>query len=159
MDEVSFRVEKAANNILGDERLTAGLDDEVADFLLDWGLALAKAVAADTGGLNDEDAKEIMQPRIRATKRLLRYVNHWLHNGDVWDRIEKEDILTKIFTFAGLAYGNDLVDEIITNEEELADPELEAFLSQAVRLVGNSIEAAKELRQLIEGDGQELTNG
>jgi hypothetical protein len=159
MDEVSFRVEKAANNILGDERLTAGLDDEVADFLLDWGLALAKAAAADTGDLNDEDAKEIMEPRIRATKRLLRYVNYWLHNGEVWDRIEKEDTLTKIFTFARLSYGNDLVDEIITNEEESADPGLEAFLSQAVRLVGNSIEAVNELRQLIEGDGQELTNG
>lgn len=159
MNEVRFRVEQAADSILGDERLTAGLDDDTADFLLDWGLALATAAAADTGDLDDEDAAEIMQPRIKATKRLLRYANDWLQNSGIWDPAEKEDKLSKIYKYARLACGNDLGDEMMTNEEESADPELEAFLSQAVGLEGNSRETANELRQLIEGKGQEITNG
>ena len=159
MEEVRLRIEQAADSILGDERLTAGLDDDTADILLDWGLALATAVAAETKGLDDENAIEIIQPRVKATKRLLRYVKDWMQNCSVWDLAEKEDKLSKIYYFARLASGNDLVDERMTNGEESVDPELAVFLSQTVGLEGNSRESVIELRQLIEGNGQEMANG
>lgn len=159
MDDLSFRVEQAADSILGDERLTAGLDDETADFLLDWGLELVTAAVTDTDGLDDEEAREILQPRIKATKRMLRYVNDWLQNCDEWDPIEKEDKLSKIFHIAGLAYGIDLENELVTDEEKSKAPGMDAFLGQAVGLEGNSTEKAKGLRELIEGNDRELTNG
>lgn len=159
MDDQRFRVEQAADSILGDERLTAGLDDETADFLLDWGLALATTAATDTNGLDDEQAREIMQLKIKATKRMLRYVNDWLRDSDEWSPIEKEDKLSKIITIAGLAYGIDLENESITDEEESREPEVDAFVSQAVGLEGNLVEKAKGLREIIEGNDREMTNG
>lgn len=159
MDDQRFRVEQAADSILGDERLTAGLDDETADFLLDWGLALATSAATETSGLDDEEAREIMQPKIKATKRMLRYVNDWLQNSNEWDPLEKEDKLLKIFTIARLAYGIDLEKEPITDEEESKAPEVDAFLSQAGGLEGNSVEMAMGLREIIEGNDREMTNG
>jgi hypothetical protein len=36
---------------------------------------------------------------------------------------------------------------------------LDAFLSQAVGLEGNSVEKAKGLREIIEGYDREMTNG
>ena len=36
-EEIRRRVERAAESILENERLTADLDDQAADFLLDWG--------------------------------------------------------------------------------------------------------------------------
>jgi hypothetical protein len=67
--------------------------------------------------------------------------------------------LSKILTNAGLAYGIDLENEPITDEEESRALELDAFLSQAVGLEGNSVEKAKGLREIIEGYDREMTNG
>jgi hypothetical protein len=158
IEDQRIRIEHAADSILGDERLTAGLDDETGSFLLDWGLALAKIAAADSSGLEDQVATEIMQTRIKAAKRLLRYLNYWLRNSDDWDLLEEEEMLSKIYFMAGHAYGTDL-DERMTDETESKALGLEAFLSQAVGFEGNSIEKAKVLRELIEGNGQEIMNG
>jgi hypothetical protein len=68
-------------------------------------------------------------------------------------------MLSKIYFIAGIAYGTDLDDEHMTDETEKKAPGLEAFLSQAVGFEGNSIEKAKVLRELIEGNGQEIMNG
>lgn len=159
MEDHNFSLERAANNILDDERLTAGLDDETADYLLEWGLALVAAAAADTNGLDSEGVTEITQPRIKAIKGLLRLINDWLQNGDDWDLMEKEDRLSRILIVAGLAYGTDLRFARKTGDEESMAPGLEALLSKAVGLEGNSVEKANALRKLIEGNDWEMTDG
>lgn len=158
MGEEKYRAQQAADSILGDERLTAGLEDEAADFLLEWGLALATAAAADSSSPDDEDDTK-MSSRIKAVKRMLRYVNEWLQKRQLWDPVERDEKLSKIFVIAKLAYGNDYDYEILSNSEEPAGLELEVFLSQAKALEGNSIEVAFELRQLLEGNGQEQMYG
>jgi hypothetical protein len=50
MYEVSQRIERAAESILENERLTADLDDAAAQVLIDWGLACAELIAGSTDG-------------------------------------------------------------------------------------------------------------
>jgi hypothetical protein len=77
MDQITQRETRASESILENESLTAGLDDETAQALLDWGLDCAKLVARSTAGLDDEAAEEAMYPRLRATRHLMRQVRRW----------------------------------------------------------------------------------
>ncbi|MCA9865072.1 MAG: hypothetical protein KIS95_13020 [Anaerolineae bacterium] len=55
----------------GNDRLTEGLPGEAAEALLALGLALARDVIDDTAGLDDATAEDILQPRVRAVRRLM----------------------------------------------------------------------------------------
>lgn len=77
MDEITQREARASESILENESLTAGLDDETAQALLDWGLACARLVARSTAGMDDEAAEEAMSPRLRAARQLMRQVRRW----------------------------------------------------------------------------------
>lgn len=53
------------------DRLTEGLPAEAAGSLMELGLELARQVVQDTAGLDDAAAEDILQPRIRAVRRLM----------------------------------------------------------------------------------------
>ncbi len=55
----------------GNARLTEGLSGEAAAALLALGLDMAQIVVADTGGLDDAVAEDILQPCVRAVRRLM----------------------------------------------------------------------------------------
>ena len=78
MDELQRRFERAAEGILENERLTAGLDDEAAAVLIDWGLSWAGVIVIATAGMPDSEAEELLSPRLKANRRLMRYVNRWV---------------------------------------------------------------------------------
>lgn len=58
----------------GNNRLTEGLPGEAAEALLVLGLDLAHDVVDDTAGLDDAAAEDILQPRVRAVRRLMMAV-------------------------------------------------------------------------------------
>lgn len=55
----------------GNPRLTAGLPAAAADALLALGLDMARAIVDDTAGLDDAAAEDVLQPRVRAVRRLM----------------------------------------------------------------------------------------
>ena len=94
----SPRLRRAAESILENEALTANLDDDAAAVLLDWGVTLAKRIAASAAGLDDAAFEEATYPRMRALRKMLRYINRWAPAPDSRG-------LEKIITQAETTYG------------------------------------------------------
>ncbi len=68
------REKRIAGALRGNEHLTEGLPGAAADSLLEWGLELAQDIVRDTADLADEAAEDILQPRVRAVRRLMMAV-------------------------------------------------------------------------------------
>ncbi len=68
---LAARRQRVADALRGNDRLTAGLSGEAADALMAWGLELSQAVVDDTAGLDDAAAEDVLQPRVRAVRRLM----------------------------------------------------------------------------------------
>jgi len=93
MRELERRIQSAVESILGNESLTADLDDPAAQALLDWGITCAKRIAGRTAGLNDERAEEVIYPGMRATRRLMRLVQRWASDQAGMDTALLDQIL------------------------------------------------------------------
>ena len=52
-------------------RLTEGLDGDAAETLMALGLDMGRVIVRDTGGLDDATAEDVLQPRVRAVRRLM----------------------------------------------------------------------------------------
>lgn len=68
---LAAREKRIADALRGNDRLTEGLPPAAADDLMNWGLDLARSVVDDTAGLNDSEAENVLQPRVRAVRRLM----------------------------------------------------------------------------------------
>jgi len=79
MDELRQRSQRVVESLTENEALTANLDDEAAQLLLDWGIAYGKEIVQSTAGLPEAEAEEAMQARLQATRRLLRAVNQYFN--------------------------------------------------------------------------------
>jgi hypothetical protein len=95
MDDLKRRMQRAAERILENERLTGNLEDDAAQVLLDWGVRCAEQIARDTFGLSDDLAEEAMYPRLRALRRLMSAVNRWAPTGEPMDVETLEELLAQ----------------------------------------------------------------
>ena len=76
MDELQRRFERVAEGILENDRLKAGLADEAAAAFIDWALSWAGVIVIATAGMPDSEAGQLLSPRLKADRCLLRYVNY-----------------------------------------------------------------------------------
>jgi hypothetical protein len=108
VDELQVRSERAAESILENERLTADLDDAAAGALLEWALACSEMIVSETAGMPDGQAEEVMAPRLKATRRMMRNVNRLVGAGPPDEAVSK-DRLGKIAAQAQIVYGREIV--------------------------------------------------
>lgn len=135
------RMSRAAENILGNERLTSDLDDTAAKILTNWGVAWAERIAQSTADLEDTQAEEVISPRLRATRRLMRLVNRWApHQGDM-DAEGSATTLAKIIDQASVIYGK--------NFDPPDDSQRNAFL-QSLDLTAHPSQLVEKLHSFIE---------
>lgn len=80
--QLAEREQRIADALQGNDRLTDGLPGEAAQSLLEWGLELARNIVRDTAGLADAAAEDILQPRVRAVRRLMMAVGQATGNID-----------------------------------------------------------------------------
>jgi hypothetical protein len=100
-----LRSERAAESILENERLTADLDDAAAGALLEWALACSEMIVSDTATMPDGQAEEVMAPRMKALRRMMRSVNRLVAARPA---DESEERLDKIAAQAGIVYGREI---------------------------------------------------
>jgi hypothetical protein len=141
MNDVDRRINRAAEAILTNERLTADLDDEPAQLLLNWGLAWAQMIAESTAGLDKAAAKSIMKPRLKALRRLMRTVNRWAGARESMDAAADRVLLSKVYERALLA---------ATASASPNGQTLEWFVDEAGAFRGAPIELITDLRAATE---------
>ena len=110
MNFMEQRVTRAAESILENENLTADLNDEAAQILLDWGVTRAKEIALNTVEyIDDEQAEEAMYRPMRALRRMLRTVNKWSAKVQERDQDHGITALKRILKQAETVYGAEYV--------------------------------------------------
>lgn len=143
MDEkLAYRMDRSAERILGNESLTAYLDDDTADILIDWGLICAQKIVQRTDGMEDSEAEEAMYGPMRATRRLMRAVNRWVANRESLSAEEQEALLSDIIAQAGIIYGNDYSPPTPNQQK--------AFLREIRPGEVNATKTIQTLRQFVE---------
>ena len=135
MIAIQARIQCAAESLLENEALTADLDDEAAKVLLDWGVALAQQIAAETVEMDDSAADDFMYQPMRALRKMLRRVNKWVLAPD-------ETGVEKIIELARITYG---VEYVTPSPEQRA-----LFMEQISQWSDNSLEMIRQLRHFIE---------
>lgn len=102
--DLEKRIRMAAESILENEALREGLDDEAASALLDWGIARAKQIAAETADLEeDTEAEEATYPRMRGLRRILRAVAE-LYTDSV-EPVRRAELIEEISGQFSAVYG------------------------------------------------------
>ncbi len=65
----------AIESILENASLTADLDDEAADALIEWGISCVRKVYLDAAGR--EDTEDFVYQQMRAIRKMMRAINKW----------------------------------------------------------------------------------
>ena len=138
MTEIQTRLQRAVESILENEALTADLDDEAAQVLLDWGVKQAQAIASETIEMDEAQAEEAIYHPMRALRKMLRYVNKWAVDP-------QESTLARIVEQAEIIYGSS------------PDEGQQALFS--AQIPGDVIERVSMLRSFIEGEDRDPYGG
>jgi len=111
---VEQRLRRAMESLYGNEGLTADLDDSSALFFLGWAEGHVRRIVTSTMELEDAAADEVMAPRMKAIRRLARFVSQALSGqGDPFGLAEK------IIHQARVLYGDGFVEPEITTIQSL----------------------------------------
>ncbi len=143
MSGIQARIEKAAQSILENEKLTADLDDNAAQVLLDWGIASAKQIVQGTLGLDDMEAEVTMYQPMRANRRLMRGVNKLVSRYDMLGEEGQVEALEKIISQAGVIYGSEYVPPSSDHQSD--------FLSETKEIITDIPQWIAKLRSFVEG--------
>ena len=107
------RLARQIEGLYENEALTSDLDDESAGEFLKWAEDKVRKIVDTTGELDDEAAEEAMYPKMKAVRRMARYINS-AARGSVDD---ESRTLDKILRQARMIYGDRFVEP---NPEQLA---------------------------------------
>ena len=147
-DDVTKRINRAAESILENEKLTAGLDDDSAQALIDWGLACTKQIMTTTAGLNDEEAEELTYPQLKATRRLMRSVSKWVRKQAEGDIESAQKTFQKIIEQAQTIYGDEVNLPDNVPETPLSDPSSSEMPQQIIANLRTAIEPGRKPNEI-----------
>ncbi len=105
-NDLAHREQLTIERLLEDERLTADLNDAAATALLDWGIATAKGIVADTETLDDEEAEAAMYPRLRALRTVMRYASSWFGKRGTADLDKNVQLIRKVVVKTAVIHPN-----------------------------------------------------
>jgi hypothetical protein len=140
--QLEDRIRWAVESILGNERLTDGLDDEPADALLDWGIATAEMVTRSAAELVNSETDSSLSDQIAEVRRLMRYVSILIQDHRQMSEEDAKKHLDRVLKQADVAYGG------------IGDPKLHAerldSLSQYLRSEFDGEDLIIHLRALLD---------
>lgn len=138
MSLVGERLRWVTESLLENESLTAGLAEQAAQEVLDWGLLLAQEIVASTANLDDAAAEVVMEPRLQALRRLLRDTSHFLAEAMQLTPEEAQRAVDKLVKQAQRVYGT------------VATPTM-AARDAFVQTIGNGLSAI-QIRTFLHGE-------
>ena len=99
MADLNARIERAIEEMSGNEALLGMLQTEAATEMLNWGIAMAKSVISRTRELDDWTAELALLPRLKAIRQSMRSIGNWAAGkyGDPESRLQLRDKLLEHF--------------------------------------------------------------
>jgi hypothetical protein len=135
-EHIKKRLERQIEGLHSNEALTSDLDDDSAKLFLNWAEGRIKEIVGRTAELDDESAEVDMYPKLKAVRRMARYINRVARGQG-----ENDELIDKIMNQARYIYG--------TNFQEPDSQKL-----AKLRMVSRSEPALfiHTIRQIFEGD-------
>ncbi len=106
MADLESRVQKAVEEISGNESLLEMLDGEAAEEMLNWGKSTATMLVRQTDGLDDAAAEPILEARLKAVRQFMRSAGNWAA-GKYTDPADRAQLREKLLDNAKTIYGAD----------------------------------------------------
>ena len=99
MADLNARIERAIEEMTGNEALLGMLETEAATEMLNWGIAMAKSVISRTQELDDWTAELALLPRLKAIRQSMRSIGNWAAGKyeDPESRLQLRDKLLEHF--------------------------------------------------------------
>lgn len=137
------RLQREIEGLYGNEALTRDLDDDGAKVFLKWAEDRVRTIVQSTEDLDDTTAEEQMYPRLKAIRRMARYVNQAIAK-----QAANPDLIEKILEQAKVLYGG-----------TFAEPDRQKLQAMLMRGT-NPAEFIQALKNFLEGDmdGKEEDN-
>ena len=126
MADLEARVQKAVEDIAGNESLLEMLDTEAAVELLEWGRSTATSLVAQTDGLDDAAAELASESRLKAVRQFMRSAGNWAAGKYIVpaDRIQLRE---KLVGYAKVIFGEDAqlpsIEEVDAILNQVDDPQ------------------------------------
>lgn len=115
----------ALDSLLENEALTADLDDDAADGLLEWGMAHVRQIHRMAG--DEPDPEGYVATQMKATRQWMRAANRWIASRAEKDAAENAAALEEFLALAGIRRSPEQQMAFLT--EHLSDPPV-AFITQ-----------------------------
>jgi hypothetical protein len=122
--EIKNRQRRVVERLMENSSLRDELTDDQAQRLLDWGNDHLKKVAAETAGLGDEDADNILEAQTERVSGVMRQVNRVVETVNRGERQEAEDHLKALLENLD-SLQNKTVESEADVEQLVAAPEID----------------------------------
>jgi len=106
MADIESRVQKAIEDITGNESLLEMLDEEAANEMLAWGKSTVTSLVKETDGLDDATAEVELDQRLKAVRQFMRSAGNWAA-GKYTDPADQVQLREKLLGHAKTIYGTD----------------------------------------------------
>lgn len=104
-NSIEKRLRQQMEGLHENEALTADMDDDSAEVFLKWLAARVENIVQSTAEMDDAQAEEAMYPRMRALRKMSRYINQMVRG------VEDQSLLVeKIISQARDVYGDSFLE-------------------------------------------------
>jgi hypothetical protein len=104
MADLESRIQKAIEDITGNESLLEMLDADAADEMLEWGKSAVTSLVKQTEGLDDTAAELALDSRLKAVRQFMRSAGNWAA-GKYTDPADRLQLREKLLDHAKVIYG------------------------------------------------------
>ena len=106
MVEIGARVQRAIEEISGNEALLEMLDTDAATEMLDWGIEMTTALVKETKGMDDIEAEQVLLPRLKAVRQTIRSVGNWAAGKYVQSE-DRGQLRENLLRYLKIIFGNE----------------------------------------------------
>lgn len=141
MAETGARVQRAIEELTGNEALLEMLETEAAEEMLNWGISMVTWLAEQSEGMDDSAAESMLMPRLKAVRQWMRSVGNWAA-GKYEDPASRAQLGEKLLQYFATIRG---MDAILPTAEEL-----DAVLSEVDERENTPLQLILKLRILFQ---------
>jgi hypothetical protein len=106
MADIESRIQKAVEDITGNESLLEMLDEDAASEMLEWGKSTVASLVKQTEEMDDAAAELALDQRLKAVRQFMRSAGNWAA-GKYTDPADRLQLREKLLGHAKVIYEND----------------------------------------------------